>query len=100
LFLVKTRTWLVVLACCLGLSIAAVAVHFLPDIPGAVRAFCEAFASPGELLWWTTLGGAFAGYPSGVTGGVIWVLGTALFWFIVAAIAVAIVKALVRSPAG
>ena len=44
----------------------------------------EYFASPGEFLWWSTLGGAFAGYPTGLSGHVIWVLGTAAFWFLAA----------------
>jgi len=49
----------------------------------------EAFASPGEFLWWATLGGAFSGHPHGFAGNLCWVAGTALFWFVVAILVLA-----------
>lgn len=64
------------------LSAAAVAGVKL-SVTGLVRIVLEAFASPGEFLWWATLGGAFSGYPTGPTGVIVWILGTALFWFVV-----------------
>lgn len=62
-----------------------VAFHWSSLLPSALRPAAEYVASPGELLWWTTLGGAFAGRPTGLAGLVVWVLGTAAFWFLVLA---------------
>jgi hypothetical protein len=88
------RTWLYVLLTFFGLSVAAVAAHLLPYsyAPPALSNVLERFASPGEFLWWATLGGAFAGYPSGLMGYTVWVLGTTIFWVLATAICVALVK--------
>ena len=95
MFIIRTRTWLVVVAVFFGLSVAAVSVHSLPYpyVPRSLRDLCEQFASPGELLWFATLGGAFAGYPSDLPGYVVWVLGTTVFWIFVAVACVALGKA-------
>jgi hypothetical protein len=82
------RTWLVVAALSLGLSIAAVTVNAWLGYRvrlGALGQVADRFAVPGEFLWWITLGGAFAGRPSGAAGITLWVVGTALFWFLAAA---------------
>jgi len=93
MFILRTRTWLIVLLVVFGLSVAAVAGHFLPYyVPRTLRELCAGFASPGELLWFATLGGAFAGYPSDLPGYVVWVLGTAVFWTFVAVLCVALGK--------
>ena len=96
--MLKTRTWLFVVVCCFALSVAAVGVHFLPYAyaPRSLVELAEIFASPGELLWWSTLGGAFAGYPSDATGCLVWALGTAFFWILVVAIGVAVGKGIRR----
>jgi hypothetical protein len=73
-----------------GLSVIAVAGHFLPS--SGLRRLCETFASPGELLWWSTLGGVFSGYPRGASGYVVWVLGSTAFWLLAAAIVAALGK--------
>ena len=75
-----------VIAACIALILGAIAVGIVKfgsanPVTGLLWRAAEAFASPGELLWWATLGGAFAGYPSGVSGYFLWVVGTALFWF-------------------
>jgi hypothetical protein len=65
-------------------SAAAVALVALPSLSPlpALSRLAESFASPGDLLWWATIGGAFAGRPTGLIGIAVWVLGTALFWFL------------------
>jgi hypothetical protein len=83
------KAWLITAALVLALSVAAVSVNaslrYGLDL-GVLAHMAEQFASPGELLWWSTLGGAFAGRPTGATGIALWVIGTALFWFFVAAV--------------
>jgi hypothetical protein len=83
----RVRAWVVTASTALTLSAVAVAVvrstGSNPIIQRLWR-LAEFFASPGELLWWATLGGAFAGYPSGVSGHLMWVVGSALFWFLAA----------------
>lgn len=70
---------------CLALSAAAVAL-FAGLTPLKVNGVCanllEGFASPGELLWWATLGGAFSGHPQDAAGYAVWILGSTLFWFL------------------
>ena len=76
------RAYVVTALIALTLSALAVAVVNAAGSNPVIRSLwrlAEAFASPGELLWWATLGGAFAGYPSGVLGQFIWVFGSALF---------------------
>ncbi len=94
MFLVKARTWLFVVLVFFSLSVAAVAVHLLAYsyVPHTLSELLENFASPGELLWWATLGGVFAGYPSDLTGYIVWVLGTTVFWVLATAICVAFGK--------
>jgi hypothetical protein len=72
--------------------VAAVALHLLPYSfgPSGLGRVLESFASPGEMLWWATLGGAFAGYPSGFIGYTVWVVGNTVFWILATAIAVAL----------
>ena len=80
-------------------SIAAVTVNSLLRYKlslGALAQWADRFAVPGEFLWWSTLGGAFAGRPPGPVGIVLWVLGTTLFWFVVAAV-VLLLLAWIRS---
>ena len=82
------RTWLAVAMLSLAVSSAAVAVNSWLRYKlslGALAQLADQFAVPGEFLWWSTLGGAFAGRPSGPASIALWVLGTALFWFLVAA---------------
>jgi len=97
---VHARTWFVVAV--LSLVVSAVAVAVVRWSSGgpllvALSHLAEGFASPGEFLWWATLGGAFAGYPTGVSGHLIWVVGTAAFWFLAAAILIATLARLRRS---
>ena len=93
MLILRVRTWLVLSAILFGLSMIAVAGHFLPyNAPSGLRTLCETFASPGELLWWVTLGGVFAGHPHGASGYVVWVLGTTAFWLLAAAILVTLGK--------
>lgn len=80
----RARARLVV--ACIALILGAIAVGIVKvgassPVAGLLWRAAEAFASPGEFLWWATLGGVFAGYPSGVSGYFLWVVGTALFWF-------------------
>jgi hypothetical protein len=79
-----SRTWIAVAILSLAVSAVAVAVVRWssggPEL-GELSHLAESFASPGEFLWWATLGGAFAGYPTGFSGHLIWVVGTAAFWF-------------------
>jgi len=65
-----------------GTAVAALLFHW-PWLPRGLRRAAEHVASPGELLWWATLGGAFAGRPTGFSGLVVWILGSATFWFLV-----------------
>ena len=78
-----------IVAACIALTLGAMAVGMVKvgtsnPVTGLLWRGAEVFASPGELLWWATLGGASAGYPSGASGYFLWVVGTALFWFGVA----------------
>jgi hypothetical protein len=85
--LIRTRTWLSVLLTALGLSVVAVAAQFSRidgRLPGVLKTSLRAFASPGDLLWWVTFGGAFSGEPSGFAGFTVWVVGATAFWFFVA----------------
>ena len=66
-----------------AVAVGVVKVGSSNPVTGLLWRAAEAFASPGEFLWWATLGGAFAGHPSGVSGYLLWVIGTALFWFAV-----------------
>jgi hypothetical protein len=82
----RVRTSIVI--ACTALILGAVSVGIVKAgasnlVTGILWRAAEAFASPGEFLWWATLGGAFAGYPSGFSGHFVWVVGTALFWFVV-----------------
>lgn len=70
---------------CLAVSGLAVLVIGLP-VPTGLRHAAETFASPGEFLWWSTIGGAFSGRPIGALGYTVWVIGTAAFWFVVLAV--------------
>ena len=82
------RIWLVAAVLALTFSIAAVTVNASLRYEvslGALPQVADRFAAPGEFLWWATAGGAFAGRPTGVAGTAMWVLGTALFWFLVEA---------------
>ena len=80
----RTRT-LVLLAAALSAalsSLAVGAVWYCHSWSGAAL-IClpaERFASPGEMLWWATLGGAFSGRPGDSLGIAVWIAGTALFW--------------------
>jgi len=68
----------------MALAVAAVTVVAFQDsfsLPSGLWSLAEQIASPGEFVWWATIGGAFAGRPSGLSGLVVWVLGTAVFWF-------------------
>ncbi len=84
----RAGRWLVAAGVALAVSAAAVALAVMPGsgpVVSAVAQAAETFASPGEFLWWTTLGGVFAGRPNDATGYAVWVLGTALFWFVACA---------------
>ncbi len=81
------------------LSAAAVAGVKL-SVTGLVRTVLETFASPGEFLWWSTLGGAFAGYPTGLAGVIVWILGSAVFWFVVFSVAYGLISRLARRGRG
>ena len=90
---VGARTWLVVVLTFFVLSVGAVAAHGLPySVPAILSHVLDSFASPGEFLWWATLGGAFVGYPSGLSGYTIWILGNTLFWVFATVMLVAIGK--------
>jgi hypothetical protein len=81
----RPRVYVVMALVAVGLSTAAVVVvafHLLSP-ESTVARVAESFASPGELLWWSTIGGAFAGRPTGPMGLTVWALGAALFWFLV-----------------
>jgi hypothetical protein len=101
----RSRRWVFAALLSLAISICAVIIVVShPTTPAISRLsrVAESFASPGEFLWWATLGGAFSGYPSGVSGYSLWVLGTALFWFLSAAPFIALVPRLLawRQPKG
>jgi hypothetical protein len=92
--LVRNWLWTIAPLVFLILSVAAVSVHALQTahVPRLISDLLERFASPGELLWWATLGGTFAGYPSGTSGYVVWVVGNTLFWILVTALCVGFSK--------
>ena len=72
-----------------AISVGIVEIGSMNPITAKIWRAAEAFASPGELLWWATFGDAFSGYPSGFPGYFLWITGTALFWFVVAMIVLA-----------
>jgi hypothetical protein len=81
----------------LALSAIAVLAFSFGHLPSMLSHAIEAFASPGELLWWSTLGGAFAGHPTGASGCALWIGGTAVCWTAVAALGTVLVKLLCRT---
>ena len=75
--------------------ISAIAVAIVVSYPSnpvlaKIWYLAERFASPGEFLWWATLGGAFSGYPTGLFGLALWIIGTSLFWFLASMIVIII----------
>lgn len=83
------KTWFLTASLALTLAATAVAVVAFLSYKialGPLVRIAEQIASPGELLWWSTLGGVFAGRPVGASGVAMWLLGTAVFWFVVAAV--------------
>jgi hypothetical protein len=93
----RYRRWILAASLSLSFSICAVIIvvsHPLNPVIAKMSMAAETFASPGEMLWWATLGGAFSGYPSGLSGYSLWVLGTALFWFLSAAPFIALISRL------
>ncbi|MBK7189899.1 MAG: hypothetical protein IPH86_14795 [bacterium] len=88
-----------IVVACIALILGAIAVGIVKfgssnPVTGLLRRAAEAFASPGELLWWATSGGVFAGYPSGFSGYFFWIVGTALFWFAVTMLFLAVTNSL------
>lgn len=67
----------------LSLTLSAAAVAGARWLNSPVREIAEAIASPGEFLWWATAGGVFSGYPSGLAGTLVSILGSASFWFVI-----------------
>lgn len=97
---VPARTWFLVAIMSVVASAFAVAVvRWSPGTPlfVSLSQLAEGFASPGEFLWWSTIGGVFAGYPTGLAGHLIWVAGTAAFWFLAVATLIATSAHLRRS---
>ena len=80
-----------------ALSAVAILSYKFGNLPLPLDHAIEAFAWPGELLWWSTLGGPFRGYPSNASGYALWIGGTAVFWTAVAALSAALVKLLCRA---
>jgi hypothetical protein len=77
-----------IVVACVALILSAIAVAIVKvgssnPLTHLLWHAAESFAGPGEFLWWATLGGVFAGYPSGISGYFLWIVGTALFWFVV-----------------
>ena len=82
-------------------SVLLLAVPFESSPPSSLLAVAEQVASPGEFLWWSTVGGAFSGRPASTAGLAVWVLGTASFWFLVlTALALPVRACLRRKAAG
>jgi|WetSurMetagenome_2_1015567.scaffolds.fasta_scaffold09935_10 hypothetical protein len=93
--ILRWRTFLILLSACFGASVLAVVIHHLaaPAVPRVIGRLLELYASPGELLWWGTLGGAFEGYPSGLGGNTFWVLGNTALWGLATACCLAVGEA-------
>lgn len=75
-----------------AIAVAIVVSHLSNPVLAKLWYLADRFASPGEFLWWATLGGAFSGYPTGLIGHALWIVGTALFWFLVSMIGAVLVK--------
>lgn len=87
--------WLFIALVSALLSVMAKAAPGLP-LPSDPRDAIEAFASPGELLCQSTIGGVLPTCPSGLAGDVVRVLGTAAFWSIAAVVVVAVGSQVLR----
>lgn len=76
--------WISALAISAVVTAAAVLIQspLFPGVfPHALRRFAEIVASPGEFMWWVTVGGVFSGRPTGLSGYVVWILGSTAVWF-------------------
>jgi len=63
-------------------------------LPRPLPAVLEWFVEPGVLVWWFTIGGLFAGYPSTFAGYAAVVVGNTAVWLIVVVFVAFIVRRL------
>jgi hypothetical protein len=82
LFNLTCKPWLILPSAFLALSVAAVLVrlsHYY-YVPHAIGSALDSFTQPGEIVWWWTVGGLFAGYPSTLPGFAVLVVANVAFW--------------------
>ena len=87
--------WLFIALVSALLGVMAKAAPGLP-LPSDLRDAIKLFASPGELLCQSTIGGVFPACPPGLAGDVVRVLGTAAFWSIAAVVVIAVGSRVLR----
>ncbi len=81
-FNLTCKSWLILPFAFLTLSVTAVFVrlsHYY-YVPHAIGSALDSFNKPGEIVWWCTVGGLFAGYPSTLPGFTILIVANAAFW--------------------
>ena len=82
LFNLTCKSWLILPFAFLALSVTAVLVrlsHYY-YVPHAIGSALDSFMQPGEIVWWCTVGGLFAGYPSTLPGFAVLIVANAAFW--------------------
>jgi hypothetical protein len=67
------------------------------NVPQPLAAISDGFIGPGELIWWTTVGGVFEGFPSTIPGYVVLVVGNTVAWVLTIAIGMLTVKGVARA---
>lgn len=84
--------WILALACVVSCALA-VAVAMAGFLPHALRDVFRFVTLPGYLLWFALRGVVFATVePSSASDYALWIGGSAVFWFVVAAVFAAVVR--------
>ena len=93
LFNLTCKSWVILPFAFLTLSVTAVLVrlsHYY-YVPHAIGSALDSFTQPGEIVWWCTVGGLFAGYPSTLPGLTVLLVANTAFWT-AASVCVALVR--------
>lgn len=96
----RLRGWLtsfVLLGLASAGGVAVRLLHYPDAIPRWLAKSLEWVSNPGVAIWWLTLGGPFQDYPRSTMGYVIVVLASLLFWLLVVAAILLVVKAIRRA---
>ncbi|MGE0313401.1 MAG: hypothetical protein AB7P21_17470 [Lautropia sp.] len=65
-----------------GLTVFTASTRLGGPFGSTLSRIADTIASPGELLCFATIGGAFSGCPRTIPGYTVWYVGVVLFWFL------------------